>query len=956
MQDTTGTSIATNAEKAIRSLSYQIEVAWDGVNYVDETARLKSLDWDWRFGAPEQSITEPGAGYAAEATVVFYNDSGRYSPFQSASPIYAQISGGQYYLKPTRIYVGFEGENLRIFTGYLYIPREPTRAGDAAFTCRDRSATIIQKKATTFVYTGLRTDEWLVVLCALVSISAGDQIFDVGTQIIPYCWLDDESVWEQMVLVAAAEGGFLYFDWAGKLHFENGAHWTAHAAHTVSQYTLTRGKFSDVQPEQRPQEVFNEVTVEYSPRVAGPTQKIYALDKPISIPPSGTHHLIARLQWPATSILTPRRTNDDDTDYIVHLATGDRSDASLTIDPNTENKFAQRYECDLINNNANHAIIISKFQVRGTPLLGDPSGEVKETRTSVVAHARTKEVRRNPYIQTRAQAAALASFLADRYVNPRTLYTVNGVPGLPQLELGDRVTIQEARLLSTDRTGLVLGIHASLGAKQPFTMGLDVIDDASLLQKTSYFIIGTHKWGTGAGSSYLWYGGTVEDSWTDLPDAATGHTLTAAYLSTLVANLNYVHGLAMGIVPAINWNVAYGSTSNPWAGRIWHQHRYLRYVIQRNSGTVLVKVNNVTVVTIAAGSLVSGVADLNSLGLAVGTMYSVEMTGGDGYVVELAEQIDSAWPVTPPSWPTFVDGNVSAAADLNLLRDSMEWCYARARNPVLPFLSHQGGSGAVDVFPPNWMQVWYGLMTHRHATLKARIRHSIYLGMRLPWRIKILVTSTATGNGGDMATVQYEYTPAGVDALLKAGWIEDKSIALTGGTALDLVNVQCFVQRDYVAEDPGDTNRKRDDNTNFGLDWAYEDGGGAKIASWVALPTFTHGDQPTAANLNKLSTDGALLAAVARSANRPTPLLSGHAHHIRHTHRWLKYLSYSHSDGKGGTAYDEVRISWADNEATLPKTDASTWATYDLAQAAWLFEGVNYRIEGADYALETPTA
>lgn len=953
MQDTTGTSIAANAESASPTMAYMLEIAWNGVDYVDETARLIHAEYDHRFGLPEEAVAEPGAGVASEASVVLDNLDGRYSTFQAGSPIYSEISDAKYYLKPMRLYAGFSGEILRVFTGYLYLPREPVPAGDATFMCRDRSATIIQRKATTFVYANLRTDEWLAVLCGLVGIASGDRIFDTGTQIIPYAWLDDESPWTEMVDAVAAEGGYLYFDWAGKLRFEAGAHWASYAAHTVSQYTITRSKFGDFMPEQRPQEVYNEVIVEYAPRVVGPTQKLYSIDKPIVIAPSGTHHLVARLQWPATSIITPRTTSTDDTDYVVNLATGDRNDALLTINPATENKYSQRYECDLVNNSADHSIIISKFQVRGTPLLGDPSTEVKETYASVVPYARTKTIRRNPYIQNRSQADLLASFLVFRYCNPRTVYRIRGVPGVPQFELGDRVTLQEALLLSTQRTGLLIGVHASFGNGEPFSMDLDVMDDAALFADTSYFIVGTHKWGAGTpanGYSYLWYGTPIEDSWTDLSDIISGQVLSASYLSTLMANLNYVHGLVMGPYVAHFWNMGV-----PWSGYIWHKYNYLRYAVMA-FGACVIKVNNVTVASFSSGSPATGVVDITSLGLTIGTMYTVTVTGS-GNIVDIYEQIDSAWPVTPPSIPTFTDGVVSTHTELNQLRDAINWMKARAFNPIVPHIQRLDGSGAgSDVFPPNWRQAWHGYVAHRHQTLKARIRHAIYLGMKQNWRIKILVDSTPGGVVGDMAIAQYEYTPNDDDALYAAGLKEDKSIALTGGTALNLCHVACYVQRDYVDNGNPDDSFGRDDGVNFGLDWAYEDSANGKITSWVPLPTFTRGDQPTSLNLNKLGTDGSLLAAVSRSANRPTPILGGQPCHIRHLCRWLKYLSYSHSDGKGGTAYDDVRISWADNEATLPKTDATTWATYDLSQASWLVGGAIYRIEGANYVLEALTS
>lgn len=952
-QDISGTNLAANAAKTVRIVAYKAEVQWDGVNWTDETANLKRIEWDNAFAPPEENVAEPGAGYAHEATVVLHNVDGRYSPYNPTSPLAAYIDQGAYYLKPIRLYVGFEGELLRIVTGYLVDISNPAQAGETLFMIRDRSATFIQEKATTPVYTNLRTDEWLDVLCDLVGIASGDRQFDAGMMIIPYIWLDDESVWEQMALAAAAEGGFLYFGWDGKLRFENGAHW---AQHSVSQTTFTRSAMADLDPTHRPSEIYNEVVVEYSPRTLGPVQDIYTLERPVVIGPGQTHHLEARLQYPALPIYTPTADND----YIATLATGDAGTALLAVQ--NEVKYAQRYDADLVNSSANHILTVTKFRLLGNPLLGDPAGQVKVTRTSIIPHARTKDVRRNTLIQTVAQATTLAEFLADRFKNPRLILPLSGVPGLPWLELGDRITVQEPRLFTgsyANRDGFITRLTGRFAPEEPFQMDIMAISTPGLLQTTAYFIVGTSKWGTGTGYGELWYGGPVEASWTDVTDVATGDTLSAGYLNTLSANLNYVHGLLMGAEQANAWY--FGTAGNPagfiYRGMIWQQHRYLRWSLIVPGGTCTVKVNAVTVVT--AGSTSSGVADLNSLGLTTGEFYSVtvEATADNTYVVELAEQADAAWPVTEPTFPTFSDGAVSAASGLNSLRDGLEWLYARARNAVLPhvgrFDSARPSTWTENEFPDNYRLAWRGTVRHRHNALKYRLRYDLW-----PYNYGKIQVRVRVDDGG-----AGEYFVTHQANTLWDEQTADGTVTLSGLSALALAKVEVWARHEMATTsqpvgEQGDEEViiQGDDGSAFGPVFLYEDSGNGAIAGWVALPAFAHLDKPTAANLNKFKTDGDLLKAVARAANRPTPKLTdetlrAHQVHMRHTWRWLKYQTKY-----VGTEAQSVKLAWGENEVTLPDMDDGVWGTYDLEQIGWLVLGAIYRIENAVYVVETPTA
>ncbi len=961
-QNISGTNLATNAEDDLRDVDFTVEVQWDGTNWTDETANVKSLMWSESFAPPEESVIRPGGGFANEARVVFHNNNARYSPYNPSSPIATYIDQGRYYLKAVRVKAGFESELLTVFTGYIFDADFTSRRNEVTFWVRDRSATILDEKATTEMYTNISTDAWLSVLCDLVGINSGDRLFDKGTAILPFAWLDDESVWEQMALAAAAEGGWVYFDWGGKLHFEHAAHW---ATHDSSEYTFDRNHYADLQPQHRPDEVYNEVTVEYSPRVEGPVQELWSLERPITINPSGTYSLVARLQLPATLIYPPTASYD----YSAYLATGENADGDLSI--GSEMKYGQRYECVLTNNNANHAIVVSKFRIRGVPILGEPSEEVTATGSNTfLTQTRNLPVRGNPLVQTAAQAHALANFLVDRYQNPRHLMSIIGAPAIPWLELGDRVTVQEPNLFTggyANREGFIVSKTCRLGHNEPFTMDVNVIGVGGMLQSSDYFILGTHKWGTGSGSGYLWYGGPVEESWTEIPDLANGDVLSAHYLSLLTANMNYVHGLLMGAEHVTCWyfGTAGGAGTTLFEGMIWHQYRYLRYDLTVPAGvTATIKIND-SVVATATNASPSGVADLLSLGLSTGVFYPLVVTtnGDNTYINEIAEQADSSTSPTEPTFPTFTDGATSNAADLNAIRDGIAWIKQRAAQPQLPHIarlnSQRPSTWVENDFPDNYILNFRGTVRHRHNTLAYKnIYYPANFWNQGKLQLRIRVNS---GSGGQYYTTKAKQT-------IYEGYTESGTISLSGLSALQLVPVEVYCRHEAATQTikippsvaypewQEETITQGDDGSAFGSVYLYETAEGAKISGWTALPSWSHKDQPAKADLDKYKANGDLLKVVARYANRPTPKLTTGVQGVQMLHRW-RWLHYQtrYETRDGASQAESVIIKWADNEVTLPDSGEDTFAIYDLEQAAWLVRGAVYEIRNAVYVMETPT-
>lgn len=109
-------------------------------------------------------------------------------------------------------------------------------------------------------------------------------------------------------------------------------------------------------------------------------------------------------------------------------------------------------------------------------------------------------------------------------------------------------------------------------------------------------------------------------------------------------------------------------------------------------------------------------------------------------------------------------------------------------------------------------------------------------------------------------------------------------------------------------------------------------------------PRFSHGQFPTAADLNKLSNAIASLNARLGREHWAADELSGNAR-IGNVYRWLWY---STAAGSGAEIVDPAGVN---DSVSLADTEGEM-AVYDLSSVSWLSPGRVYKIVGAKYAIE----
>jgi hypothetical protein len=91
------------------NVTAQLEIAWDGASYVDETANLKRFAVTRGYSADQTSIDAGTCALTLKETI------GRYNPANTGSAIYPYIS---YPLRPMRLRVTYASTTYYLFSGF----------------------------------------------------------------------------------------------------------------------------------------------------------------------------------------------------------------------------------------------------------------------------------------------------------------------------------------------------------------------------------------------------------------------------------------------------------------------------------------------------------------------------------------------------------------------------------------------------------------------------------------------------------------------------------------------------------------------------------------------------------------------------------------------------------------------------------------------------------------------
>ena len=503
------------------------------VGRTDESAYVQSIRGEHQATDWQRSVATVGRGVADVVYVTCRNpeESGgysglRFSPSNSNGGLYYKTGSSTVYgigegygmMKRAVVQMGYyapvtrQNEYLRQVTGYIVNTPESLRGRTVTFEIRDRAADAAFTRASTVLYPDTTAKAYLEALCALMdrdAVASADQQFDDGMMVIPYVWLDDETLWDEMHLVAESQMGRLWFDKDGDLHFEDGSHWVKAGGNawddpTISQATFTTASFADLSPVYDPGAIFNHVIAEYQPRYVGTLQTIYSDSEMHTIRPevstgSNVKTLKAEFRYPVSSIVDPVAS----TDYEATTAGARNITTSVTMDLTA---YAATADLEITNAHAYFTAFMTKLQLRGCPLLTEQSMKYEAEDSGSIAYfgRRTFPLRQNPYVQTYRHAQMIADFLLSRFKVPVQRVSLKGVPARPWLEVGDRITVTET-LTDIDEDYFTVSIKWTFDGGAGYVQSIDAIRCGDLFPYTDYFTLGTSVYGPVTGHGRLFW-------------------------------------------------------------------------------------------------------------------------------------------------------------------------------------------------------------------------------------------------------------------------------------------------------------------------------------------------------------------------------------------------------------------------------------------------------------------
>lgn len=498
-----------------RTIAARVSIDWDfdGTETV-ETGRLVSARGSHRLAPPGQSITGTG-GQIAQMSIELDNSDNRYSPLIASSALYSNISGGKMYRMPIVFEVSIDGGSNYdiIFTGVLKLPRHRTLAPGQpktlALDARGNEERILNLASSTpqADFVTYHDDEYTEgeliydVLVNQVGLGSSEVVIADGLFPIDWFWLDDASPIESAWRLASATGGRFYCRYDGRFVYENATHWLTNSRSKTSQATFTRSDFQSLTIYYDDNDLASKVTAKANLYEFGESGELWKASEPTTVPPGESRTITAELNSPAYRI--------DSVTYTARTAGGTDLSGSITL---TRTDYAQRIELVFANAHATLAAVISGVKIEGVGVEVAEKITVDKTSASTfwdVANPNRhpgslKTTFSNPWIQSRAQADALAQFVLDRQEEPALFYLIEGVQGDPERLLGDRITVNDSEQMDSARDAIVIGIDWSYSAQGGFRQSLMAVDVAGLYPYSSagtdggYLVLGTSKLGSGS--------------------------------------------------------------------------------------------------------------------------------------------------------------------------------------------------------------------------------------------------------------------------------------------------------------------------------------------------------------------------------------------------------------------------------------------------------------------------
>ena len=217
-----------------KSLSVYLGIDWanSGSDGTDESLRIEEISGNEGMSPPDEAVFSE-SGYIPQVTISLINHDGRFSVNNSSSPIYSNITDGNFFRKRVVIKVTINTQQYVIFRGIIKSLDETfgtyKNVNTVKIVCRGQEdiyknyglSSSLSATRSNFL---TQQDESLIIESILQQLGIGNEkmVLDKGLFIIPYFWLDNDSPIEDCWSIASACGGrFFYNSQDGKFYYKN---------------------------------------------------------------------------------------------------------------------------------------------------------------------------------------------------------------------------------------------------------------------------------------------------------------------------------------------------------------------------------------------------------------------------------------------------------------------------------------------------------------------------------------------------------------------------------------------------------------------------------------------------------------------------------------------------------------------------------------------------------------
>ena len=452
--------------------TYALLVDWDNDgDFLDTGEDVTARTWRVRSSSGRDRDSQlTGRAVAGRLRAVLNNESGDYSSFNSASPLFGNILPGR------KVQLTMDG--TVIWTGFLSaLVAEPgvNRANQAVLEAIGPLGQVNRSEINLPMQTSIATGATVGAILDEAAWPAGDRTIDTGQTTIARIFMGEQKTLHALRIVEATEAGFIRETPDGKIAFEDRNH-RLKTPHFTSQATFSDAPaaalvYSAIRQEDPTRNIINSFEAPYilhsvgslavlwthpesgasSPSIdAGESRDFWAS---YPNPDSGTD-AVAVDAW-TTLVVT--------TDYTANSQAGGGGDDHTADIGVAVGKFGTTMKITLTNNAAVQ-VFITLLQARGTPVTQSDSVLIKaEDSASQTTYG--KQVYRNPskFMPSSAEAQSWCDFNLPIYKDP--------LPGLSIRVSGNRDAAHQTQVKTrdvSDRITLVAANNAGLGINEDF--------------------------------------------------------------------------------------------------------------------------------------------------------------------------------------------------------------------------------------------------------------------------------------------------------------------------------------------------------------------------------------------------------------------------------------------------------------------------------------------------------